>query len=362
MTRAGVHFAADYATARRRFCDAAAGAGARLESHVNPATLGPAGEPLATDLAWLGPGDARHLLLTISGTHGVEGHCGSGIQVATLADPGARALPPDTALVFLHAINPYGFAWSRRVNEDNVDLNRNFVDHGQALPGNDGYVELADAICPAEWDAAARAAAGLRLAAYRERHGAAALQKAITGGQYSHANGVFYGGAGATWSRRLALALAAKHLARARRVAVIDYHTGLGPWGHGEKIVLHRHASAALQRARDWYGDDVTSTALGTSASSDVVGDLISGLAAALPAVEFTNLALEYGVRTVAETIDAIRGDNWLHQHGTLDSPLGREIKAQIRAAFYDDAETWHALVLEQALDAQRRALRGLAG
>ena len=359
---AGFHFAPDYAAARRLFCNAATAAGARLESHVNPAATGPAGEPLATDLAWLGPADAAHVLLTISGTHGVEGHCGSGIQVATLADPGARALPPDTALVFLHAINPYGFAWSRRVNEDNVDLNRNFVDHGQALPRNDGYVELADAICPVEWDAPSRAAAALRLAEYRERHGFAALQKAITGGQYTHADGVFYGGADATWSRRLALALATKHLARARRVAVIDYHTGLGPWGHGEKIVLHRHASTALQRARDWYGDGITSTALGTSASSDVVGDLISGLEAALLAVEFTNMALEYGVRSVAETIDAIRADNWLHRHGRLDSAIGREIKAQIRAAFYDGAEAWQGLVLEQAIDAQRRALRGLAG
>ncbi|HUH85297.1 MAG TPA: M14 family metallopeptidase [Stellaceae bacterium] len=358
----GAHFAADYATARRLFCDAAAGAGARLESHVNPAATGPAGELLATDLAWLGPAEAAHLLLTISGTHGVEGHCGSGIQVASLVDSDAQPLPPDTALLCLHAINPYGFAWSRRVNEDNVDLNRNFVDHARPLPRNDGYDELADAICPTLWDDASRAAAGLRLAAYRERHGAAALQKAVTGGQYTHPDGVFYGGAGATWSRRLALVLAAKHLARARRVAVIDYHTGLGPWGHGEKIVLHRPASAALERARGWYGDDVTSTALGTSASSDVVGDLISGLAAALPAVEFTNMALEYGVRSVAETIDAIRADNWLHHHGTLESALGREIKAQIRAAFYDGSEAWQALVLEQAIDAQRRALRGLAG
>ena len=359
---AGVHFASDYAAARRLFCEAANAAGARLESHVNPAATGPAGETLTTDLAWLGPADAAHLLLTISGTHGVEGHCGSGIQVATLADPGTRALPPDTALVFLHAINPYGFAWSRRVNEDNVDLNRNFVDHGQAVPRNDGYVELADAICPTHWDDASRAAAGLRLAAYRERHGAAALQKAITGGQYTHADGIFYGGASATWSRRLALALATKHLARARRVAVIDYHTGLGPWGHGEKIALHRHADAALQRARQWYGDDITSTALGTSASSDVVGDLISGLEASLPAIEFTTMALEYGVRSVAETIDAIRADNWLHHHGTLDSAVGREIKAQIRTAFYDGTEAWQGLVLEQAIDAQRRALRGLAG
>ena len=49
----------------------------------------------------------------------------------------------------VHAINPHGFAWSRRVTEDNVDLNRNFVDHAQPYPSNPGYEELRAAICPA---------------------------------------------------------------------------------------------------------------------------------------------------------------------------------------------------------------------
>jgi hypothetical protein len=358
---AAVHFATNYAAARGLFHDAAAAAGARLESHVNPAATAPGGDALATDVAWLGPSDASRVLLTISGVHGVEGHCGSGVQVATLADPALRQLPPDTALLFIHAINPYGFAWSRRVTEDNVDLNRNFIDHRNPPP-NDGYVELADALCPAVWDDATRAAADRRLGDYREQHGPAALQKAVTGGQYTHQDGIFYGGAAATWSRRLALALAAKHLASARRVAIIDYHTGLGPYGHGEKIVLHGPSSAAHERARQWYGDDITSTVLGTSASSEVVGDLISGIAAALPALEITNMALEYGVRPVRETIDALRADNWLHHHGTIDSAVGREIKAQMRAVFYSAAADWQSPVLEQALDAQRRALGGLAG
>jgi hypothetical protein len=357
---ASAHFAADYIEARRKFRDAATTAGARLKSFGNGLAKGPAEEELTTDLAWLGPVAASRVLVTVSATHGAEGFCGSGVQTGTFA--GAAELPPDTALLAIHAINPYGFAWTRRVTEDNVDLNRNFVAHSRPLPRNDGYVELADAICPAEWSEAARAAALARLAEYNRRHGAAALQKAITAGQYTHADGVFYGGSTATWSRRTLLRIAVEHLAHARRVAVIDYHTGLGPYGHGEKIVIHGAGSAALERARQWYGDTIASPSLGTSTSSDVVGDLLTGLEHALPRAELTALALEYGVRPLKETLDAVRADNWLHHHGVVDSAQGRDIKAQIRGVFSGDAADWKDMVFEQGIDAQRRALKGLAG
>jgi len=354
-------FSGDYREARSKFREAAASAGARLESYDNAETKGPASEALITDVARLGPDAAAQVLVTVSGTHGAEGFCGSGVQTGSFLSGIARELPHDTTLLAIHAINPYGFAWTRRVTEDNVDLNRNFVDHTRPLPANEGYIELADAICPVDWSEPAQQRARARLAEFGRSHGAAALQKAITAGQYSHPHGIFYGGAAPTWSRRTALAIAEKHFSRARRVAVIDYHTGLGPYGHGEKIVIHRHGSAALVRARDWYGD-ITSTSLGTSNSSDVVGDLLTGLEQALPGVELTGMALEYGVLSMQETIDAVRADNWLHHHGQLESEQGRAIKAQIRAAFYGDADDWKGMVFDQGIAAQRSALRGLAG
>jgi hypothetical protein len=43
-----------------------------------------------------------------------------------------------------------------------------------------------------------------------------------------------------------------EHLRGARRVAWIDIHTALGPWGHGEKIYAGRDDAATLERdARD---------------------------------------------------------------------------------------------------------------
>ena len=144
-------FADSYSEARARFLAAAAAAGARIETIRHP-LRGPGGEQLACDVARLGPPRAAKAIVTISGTHGVEGHCGSGAQTASLREGLFSALPADTCAVAIHAINPHGFAWSRRVTEDNVDLNRNFVDHAAPYPVNPGYEELRAAICPPHWE------------------------------------------------------------------------------------------------------------------------------------------------------------------------------------------------------------------
>jgi hypothetical protein len=206
------------------------------------------------------------------------------------------------------------------------------------------------------------AAARQRLEAYGRKHGTAALQFAVTAGQYNHADGVFYGGGQPTWSRETLLRIVAEHAAHARRLAVIDYHTGLGPWGYGEPIVTHAPNTPALSRARQWFGDRITCPALGNSTSADVKGDILTALEKRQSRVDFTGLALEYGTLPLNDVLDAVRADNWLHIHGDVQSPRGREIKATVRAAFYGDKDDWKSMIFEQAIAAERNALRGLAG
>jgi hypothetical protein len=257
-----VHFGEDYSDSRARFRDAARDAGAAVEAWSNPAP-GPDGGPVDTDVAWLGPRNAERVLVTISGTHGAEGFCGSGSQVAWLRD--GATTPDGLAQLHIHAINPHGFAWLRRVTEGNVDLNRNFIDHGRPYPVNPGFEELFPYLCPAAWDADTVADCDAVLDAYAEKHGTRALQKAISGGQYAHPDGIFFGGHAPTWSRRTLEGILSRHLSKARRVALVDYHTGLGPYGHGERIVVHRPDTAAYERARQVWDDDIASPFLGTS-------------------------------------------------------------------------------------------------
>src|SRR5690606_23379879 len=102
------------------------------------------------DIARIGPADAERVLLLVSGTHGVEGYCGSGCQLALLDLGVFDRLPEGTAVVLVHAINPYGFAWRQRLTEGHVDLNRNFVDFAKPLPENPDYNVLDPYLIPAE--------------------------------------------------------------------------------------------------------------------------------------------------------------------------------------------------------------------
>src|SRR5262245_6594842 len=119
-TKVSDYFSDSYATARERFRAQVREAGLYLEVHENP-VRGPGGERLTTDVTSFGLPNAERLLVFVAGTHGVEGFCGSGVLVGLLANGLADDLPPKTGALLIHAINPYGFAWLRRVNEDNVD-------------------------------------------------------------------------------------------------------------------------------------------------------------------------------------------------------------------------------------------------
>src|ERR1051326_2712065 len=127
MHAATSYFSPDYFSARDRFRRAAAQAGAT--THALPLSAkGPQGESLVTDIAWFGAASPRRVLVHSSGLHGVEGFAGSAIQLQLLDN--VPVPPADTAIVVVHILNPYGMAWLRRVNENNVDLNRNFRSNG----------------------------------------------------------------------------------------------------------------------------------------------------------------------------------------------------------------------------------------
>jgi len=360
MMRISDCFSADYASARSAFRAAAASAGAALESYHNPAT-GPEGAALGCDTARLGSPQAERLLILLSGTHGVEGFLGSGIQVGLLQSGLARELPQEIGLLLIHAINPGGFAWLRRVAEGNIDLNRNFIDHRRPAPANPGYEQLRDSICPAEWTEEARAAADAELAAYGAVHGAAALQAAVTSGQYVDPRGVFYGGQQPCWSNRTLRQILARHGAWLSHAAFIDLHSGLGPYGVGEIMNNHAPGHGGYQRVADWFGGEATSGETGNSSSAPVSGDTTVAFDETLPRAGLSGITLEYGTLPIKDMLDALRADNWLHVHGRLDSSAGRAIKAEIREAFYPDRDDWKAMVWERAADVTRRMAKGLA-
>ena len=356
-------FSADFTQARARLLAAAKDAGGALRAYDSPLT-GPEGEALSTDTAWFGPGDAKNVLVLQSGTHGVEGFTGSGAILDWLGAGGARDLPAGLAVLAIHAINPHGFAWLRRVTEENVDLNRNFIDFDKPLPENPGHDELADALVPSALGGPVFEAAEAKINAWRSRHGETAFNVARGGGQYKHAQSMFYGGSRPTRSRRTLETIMDDHTLSARaQVAIIDYHTGLGPFGYGEPICSHAEGTQALARAKRWYGQSVTEPAIGTSSSVLKVGLNEYGWMAKL-GERATFIALEYGTYTPDRGRLVLREDHWLHAHSNVqwNAPETQRIKQQIRTHFYPDTDDWREMVLFRSRQVVRQAMAGLSG
>jgi hypothetical protein len=350
-----VKLAPDYASARTAFLDAASSAGAVAAAYPHP-DRGPDDGPIATDVAVLGAPDAPNRLLVVSGTHGVEGFAGSLCQSTWMRD--GVELPADLAVVLVHAINPYGFAWVRRVNEDNVDLNRNCIDFAAGLPENPGYDELAGALVPEQWDDATQAQTADELLAYAATHGFDGLQTAVSAGQYRHPRGIFFGGDAPVWSQRTLESIVRTHLADAARVAVLDLHTGLGPHGVGELIASHPDA-AGKERLRACF-DDFTIPSEGTSVSADVQGDVLDAIEAWLPGVAVAGVAIEWGTVDIIEVSTALRADAWLHGYSDPRGPRARAVKEQLRAAFAPDDPGWADRVVERFVGVRDRAIAGL--
>lgn len=361
LTSVAGSFAETYAEAREKFLAALAAASTDPRVYANP-NKGPDGGDLACETAWIGSEDAAKVLVVISATHGVEGFCGSGIQVDWLTDDGPARLPDGVAVLMVHALNCHGFAWWRRVTEEGCDLNRNFIDFTQPVPDNPGHDELVDAFVPASLDEATIEAGERQIAKFRKAHGELAFQSARKAGQYRHAHSVFFGGFEETWSRRtLARIFDDYRLGDRTTVSVVDVHTGLGPFGYGEPICGHKRGSVGLDRVLSMYGHSTGLPAEGQSFSIPLHG---TQRAFWQPRLEdrYTYVALEFGTFDTDRGRRTLRADHWLHNQGDVDwdDPRTREIKMDLRTQYYPATDDWKEMVLWRGRQVLRQTLDGL--
>jgi hypothetical protein len=364
MTGVQQAFSSTYAEARQKFLGAAQQAGLLVESKPHPLP-GREGEPLAMDVARDGHPSASKVLIVSSACHGVEGYCGSGVQVAALRDAEwrARAAEAGVAVVYIHALNPYGFSWIRRTTHENIDINRNFHDFAAPLPQNVAYRDLHPLLVPEEWPPSEEN--GRRIQEYVAAHGEKAYQAAISGGQHEYPDGLFFGGTFPSWSNLAVRDVLRNHGRRAGRIAWIDIHTGLGPSGHGERIYAGRDDAASVARARSWWdgggSTPVTSIYDGTSSSARLTGMMWSCVGDECPQAEYTGIAMEYGTVPVMQTFHALRGEQWLNRHPNAPAHVVAEIRRAILDAFYTDTDEWRERIVAQARESLFQAVEGLA-
>jgi len=338
------YFSADFFAAQSRFQKATGEA--RIEC-LPIATKGPNGESLSIDIAWIGPRSPRSALIHSSGLHGVEGFAGSAVQLQLLDHP--PVLPPDTALVLVHILNPFGMSWLRRVNSNNVDLNRNCLEGQEYQGAPEAYGALDSLLNPKS--APSNDHFVLRAIWPILRFGMSALKQAIAGGQYDYPNGLFFGGKQLQQEMTEYRRFLATALTSVERVIAIDVHTGLGKRAEDTLLVDARHYEARRRQ----FGDRVRPLNPERGPAYRVRGDLQWMINGVFSRADVSFVGQEFGTYSPIQVVGALRQENRWHHYGdgTLDHPT----KRHLREMFCPDDPHWRNAVLTRGRDLISQAM-----
>lgn len=337
--RSVVAFAPDYTASRAAFIEQARAVRAELSQHPI-AARGPSGEPLTMDCAYTGALIPEVLAIITSGVHGVEGPAGSALQRLWLHEL-AGQLDPSCGALFVHALNPYGFAHGRRVNENNVDLNRNALIRFPG-PENAAYRDV-DAWLNPRTPCAARDDFWLGAVRHALRVGRTALQQAVAGGQYEFPQGLFFGGTETQESLRLfSEQLANPKFAAVRDVLHLDVHTGLGEYGSYKILVdFPRSDPKFMPLARRFGADRVASDCPDDATFYAAHGLLSEVTLRAFPRASVTAAVVEFGTYSATRVLKILRMENRAAHFGCKSETAASRIKRQMRETFHPPDPVW---------------------
>ena len=309
-------FSNDYATARECFRKAARDLGWALEAYPLDAK-GPNGEALTIDVA-VTPGIRPDCALVLSsGLHGVEGYFGSAVQLGLLQTwARGRHSIPTMRCVLVHALNPYGFAWRRRVNEHNVDLNRNLLLEGEPFQGcHEGYRAL-DGLLNPQAPPSRRELVMLKFMRAIARYGMPALKEAIASGQYEYRRGLFYGGDRPSQTNALLSAHLDEWLGESRRVTHIDFHTGLGAWATYKLLIDYPLDDANRARLTRWFGPGAFEISDPKGVAYTARGNFGKWCVAHSRGRDYLYAAAEFGTYAAPRVLAGLRAENQAYHWG----------------------------------------------
>jgi hypothetical protein len=304
-------------------------------------------------------GGPERVLVVSSGIHGVEGFFGSAVQLALLTE-WAAIEPPAVKCVFLHGLNPYGFAWLRRVDENNVDPNRNFLLDDERFEGaHEHYAHLDRFLNPRQslpvWEPFMLKALPLIV-----RHGVPALRQAIAEGQYDYPRGLFFGGAEPSQMQRLLAEHFPRWLHGSRNVVHLDFHTGLGARGTCKLLIDYALTDRQRSRLIEWFGGSAFETSDSSGIPYTARGGFGRWCVSSGLAPDYLFAYAEFGTYRPIQVLAGLRAENQAHHWRTPDSPGTRRAKERLKELFCPADEGWRSRVLERSREIVRRTLHEL--
>jgi hypothetical protein len=352
------YFSADYFAARSRFVAAVRRLGWEQQAIYVDAPS-PNGEPLSIDVGVAGDATAERALVVTSGVHGVEGPFGSAVQLAFLDRLASGWRPPSgTSLVMIHAVNPYGFAWRRRFNEDNIDLNRNFLLANEEYAGSPPLCGAFRRMMlrtglPRRMDLATA-----RMAMLAMRHGLRSFWETLPVGQYDFPDWLFFGGRARSQSAEAIQNLAPQLFSSASEVVHLDFHTGLGRWGQAQLLLCELGEPGHIGWWQTHFGAEHVKEPSVEKGAYQVRGGFGRWLKAQMPNCRYRFATAEFGTYSPARVIRALLRELFYHSHsGPQAQQADHWSRRQLSEAFVPRSNRWRTASLSRGVALIDRAM-----
>lgn len=361
------YFCSSYEEARNLFRTVCENAGGRVETFLHPWEKSPRGEKLSIDVGRFNHATgARALLIATCGTHGLEAAAGSAtmLQWIASAKPEKELAPADVEVLFIHGLNPYGWAYGSRTNERNVDLNRNFIDY-RSPPSNPGYKHIHSLIDVRAMSNEVLDEIRAGFKHLEKEEGADRFTNYLHCGQYEYPDGILYGGGEPEWSNMLLRKLIRNYARGKTHVAYIDWHTGLGVYGDPFFLPFNKPGTEELRQASQWWGIEAGDDAEGYSGAArpvyqGLVFQAVEQEAAGVGA-KMTGAVIEFGTYDNDAVIGAIIADRWLRFNKSEASPeILAFLQQEIKETFCPESEQWRESVLRHSERIYKETLQGL--
>jgi hypothetical protein len=302
---------------------------------------------------------AERVLVVSSGLHGAEGPFGSAVQLAAMDRFAGSPPPAGVRYLFLHALNPWGYAHGRRVDADNVDPNRNFLLAGEAYAGCAPTYAFFDGLLNPRTPPRSEF---WTLRAYLAvlRYGVPALRQALAGGQYDYPKGIFFGGQGPATTHSAMRERLGGWIGPAADVVHLDFHTGLGRWAAYKLLLDAPVTDRQRERLDRWFGTGTHEEDDPTKTSYRPRGGFGPWCVAQAFAPEYLYMVAEFGTYGNIRMLGGLRAENRAVHWGTPGDPASERARAEFRNLFVPPSPAWRSRVVAQAVELVMRGAAGL--
>ena len=310
--------------------------------------------------------DKQKLFILTTGEHGIEGYAGSAMLQLFMEEFLPRLNPDNIGIRFVHIINPWGMKHRRHTNAANVDLNRSFLRDFSSLSGfNPDYDLLSPLLEPTRplkniaWD---KIAFIFQTLISLSRYGMVRLREATLRGQFSHPQGIYFGGQCLAEETGLMMQLFEKSIHDYTQMLTMDMHTGYGPRGRMTLVTSAQEKMNSKQMVAKFGIPLVAAT--NPEEFYSIQGDMIEYLYTLMqknfPNKKFFAAACEFGtlgdsIGAVIRSLCTIVFENHLYWYGGNDATR-RKVCSEYDQLYSPPDLNW----LEQAQQDCRQAFEGV--